>query len=351
MDNIKIYTEAKIINKENIEFKDNIIIDDFSFIYAKKRIRIGNNVHIACFSSVIASEEEIIFEDFSTISQGVRLFTATDDFKDGGLCNSTIPKEFRNLKSGKIILKRFSIIGANSVVLPGVIIGEGVSVGANSVVTRDLEDWGIYIGNKRIGERNKEKVLENYKNYENFKNKVSNKYPKNYLKNFPLILYDNGFPMDLPYVSSGVMVDNISKLLIDSYFLDESYKQRCIKITYNNFDEKGWAGVVWHNPANDWGDKPGGHDLTGAQKLIIEARGETGEELVEFYVGGGTKHNAKYPDTTKVCSGRIKLNKQWTEYSIDLTGQDLTRIKTGFQWVTGWSNKPVTFYLNNIKYV
>ena len=44
-------------------------------------------------------------------------------------------------------------------------IGEGVSVGAGSVVTKDLAPWGIYIGNSRVGERNKLAVLENYKSY------------------------------------------------------------------------------------------------------------------------------------------------------------------------------------------
>jgi len=46
-----------------------------------------------------------------------------------------------------------------------VTIGEGAMVGANSVVTRDLEPWGIYVGNKRIAERNKHAVLENYETF------------------------------------------------------------------------------------------------------------------------------------------------------------------------------------------
>lgn len=57
------------------------------------------------------------------------------------------------------------LIGGNSVILPGVTIGEGASVGAGSVVTKDLEPWGVYVGNKRIGWRNKEEVLKNYKKF------------------------------------------------------------------------------------------------------------------------------------------------------------------------------------------
>jgi acetyltransferase-like isoleucine patch superfamily enzyme len=38
-------------------------------------------------------------------------------------------------------------------------------VSANSVVTRDLLPWGVYIGNKHTSERNKTAVLENYKRF------------------------------------------------------------------------------------------------------------------------------------------------------------------------------------------
>ena len=42
---VTIFEETKIVGIENIEFGQNIIIDDFVFIYAKKKIKIGNNVH------------------------------------------------------------------------------------------------------------------------------------------------------------------------------------------------------------------------------------------------------------------------------------------------------------------
>ena len=47
------------------------------------------------------------------------------------------------------------IIGTNSTILPNVTIDEGSSVGAHSLVTKDLESWGVYVGTpvKRIRER------------------------------------------------------------------------------------------------------------------------------------------------------------------------------------------------------
>ena len=48
-------------------------------------------------------------------------------------------------------------IGANCTIMPGVTIGEGAVVGANALVNKDLDPWGIYVGVpcKKIGEREK----------------------------------------------------------------------------------------------------------------------------------------------------------------------------------------------------
>jgi len=161
---VKTFEYTKIIGLENIEFGHNIIIDDFTLIYAKKKIKIGNFVHIASFSSITGGNY-LELGDFSAVSQGCRILTATDDFKDFGFGNSTIDNNFRNITSLPILIGKFCIIGANCVVLPGVKIGEGATVGANSVVTNDLKPWGIYIGNKRVGWRKKEEVLRTYKNF------------------------------------------------------------------------------------------------------------------------------------------------------------------------------------------
>lgn len=162
--NVKTFEDTKIIGIENIDFGKYVIIDDFVLIYAKKKIKIGNHVHIASFTS-ISGGGEFIMGDYSAISSGCRIVTGTDDFIDGGFGNSTISNEFRNVHVGDIHIGKFAIIGGNSVILPNVNIGEGASVGAGSVVTKDLEPWGIYVGNKRIGWRNREKVLKNYEKF------------------------------------------------------------------------------------------------------------------------------------------------------------------------------------------
>ena len=161
---VKTFEFTKIIGLENIDFGKYIIIDDYVFVYAKERIKIGNYVHIASFTS-ISGGGELVMEDFSGFSSGCRIVTGSDDFKEGGFGNPTISEAFRNVHTGKIHVGKFAVVGSNSVILPDVTIGEGATVAAGSVVSKDLEPWGIYVGNRKVGTRDKEGVLKNYERF------------------------------------------------------------------------------------------------------------------------------------------------------------------------------------------
>ena len=107
VEGVKTFEFTKIIGLENIEFGKNIIIDDFTLIYASGKIKIGNYVHIACFASITGGAE-LILEDFVAISQGCRILTGTDDFIDGGFGNSTIDEKYRNTKENQLKYVNFA---------------------------------------------------------------------------------------------------------------------------------------------------------------------------------------------------------------------------------------------------
>jgi galactoside O-acetyltransferase len=104
-------------------------------------------------------------QDFTCISHGTRVFTASDDFKSYGFGNSSIDKKYRNIKKAPVIMEKFSLVGANSTILPGVVIGEGATVGAGSVVTKNLDPWGVYLNNRRIADRDKVGVMNTYEKF------------------------------------------------------------------------------------------------------------------------------------------------------------------------------------------
>jgi galactoside O-acetyltransferase len=159
--NVRIYTLAKILHPEVISIGNNVIIDDFVFLNGGKNTCIGSYVHIASFCSIIGGGE-FVMEDFSGLSAGCRIVTGTDDFSGSSLTNPTVPLEFRNVERSFVRIEKHAIVGSNTVVLPGVTVGEGVAVGACSLVTRDLEPWTVNVGvpAKPIGKRPKEIILD-----------------------------------------------------------------------------------------------------------------------------------------------------------------------------------------------
>lgn len=156
--NVRIKKNVGIFFTEYVSINDNVRIDDFTIIVAgAPGIKIGSHVHIAshCY---LAGSAGIILNDFSGLSPGVMIFSASDDYSGKKLTNPTVPREYIGGKSGTVILEKHVIIGAGSIILPDCVLGVGCSVGSMSLVTESLEPWGVYVGipARRIKERSKD---------------------------------------------------------------------------------------------------------------------------------------------------------------------------------------------------
>lgn len=161
----------------------------------------------------------------------------------------------------------------------------------------------------------------------------------------PLVVYAEAGDK-ISYYPSGYMGDTGNIKMADNDTSNPHSGKTALKAQYTAGG--GWGGVVWQNPANDWGDQPGGFDLSGAKKLTFWARGEKGGEKVSFSYGLLDK--AKNPDSSKAEMKDVMLTKEWKQYTIDLDGKDLSQIKTPFTWVLGGQGEPVTFYLDDVKF-
>ncbi|MCX3067007.1 acyltransferase [Cetobacterium somerae] len=141
--NVLISDKCSIYSPEKIEIGNNVRIDDFSILSGD--IKIGNYVHIAAFSALFGGAG-IIMEDFTGISSRVTIYSVSDDYSGEYLTNPTVPNKYKKVQSEQVILKKHSLVGASSIILPGVTLGVGTSIGANSLVTKSTEDWTIYFG-------------------------------------------------------------------------------------------------------------------------------------------------------------------------------------------------------------
>jgi len=157
------------------------------------------------------------------------------------------------------------------------------------------------------------------------------------------------------FVPSGYMPDGQCIKQMDNWQENCQQGKTCIKVAYDiacSTKGNGWAGVYWLNPADNWGDRKGGFNLTGAKKLVFWARGDKGGETIAEFKIGGVGISRDFPDSDTVGIGPVILSKTWKEYSIDLRGRDLSYVSGGFAWVANVENNPesCTFYIDNIYY-
>ncbi|MEK6728030.1 MAG: hypothetical protein AABY28_05110 [Candidatus Omnitrophota bacterium] len=170
------------------------------------------------------------------------------------------------------------------------------------------------------------------------------------------VVYSDKNARDNHYIPSGWMGDYGDIKLNDQAMDNPHSGATSMQFSYSakKSQQKGWAGVYWQNPANNWGSKKGGFDLTGMTKLTLWARGVKGGEVIQkFKVGGiGIEPKATYQDSTEVETEPIELTDIWKQYTINLAGKDLSYISAGFGWVTTSDLNPdgATFYIDDIKF-
>lgn len=141
--NVLVSQKTSFYSPENISLGDNVRIDDFCILSGN--ITLGSHVHISAFSALYG-RFGIRMEDYSGLSPRCTLFSAMDDFSGEYLIGPMVDESKTHLTGGLVHIKKYSQIGAGSIIFPSIIIEEGVAVGALSLVMQNLEAWTIYVG-------------------------------------------------------------------------------------------------------------------------------------------------------------------------------------------------------------
>lgn len=149
--NSLIIPPYKIWNKKRISIGKGVRIGSFAFLAVSDKfqtqkfeptlilgdsVSIGANLFISCIDKVEIEKNVLI-------SHRVFIGDHEHDFMDS---NTPIIKQPLK-KTGKVLIKEGSFIGVNSVILPGVTIGKNCFIGASSVVTKDVPDYSVAVGN------------------------------------------------------------------------------------------------------------------------------------------------------------------------------------------------------------
>lgn len=118
--------------------------DTKTILFAKEkgRIIIGNNVGIS--NTSIVANDKIVIEDNVLIGGNCKIYD--HDFHSLNF-DERMRQHDRGIRHAPVRIKNGAFIGAHTIILKGVTIGEKSVVGAGSVVTKDIPDGEIWAGN------------------------------------------------------------------------------------------------------------------------------------------------------------------------------------------------------------
>ncbi len=142
--NVQISRKASFYGAGNIAIGNNVRIDDFCLLSGK--ITLGNYIHIAAYSAIYGGTAGVTLGDFSTLSSRCTVYALTDDYSGETMTNPTVPAAFKNVTEAPVTIGRHVIVGAGSTILPGAHIGDGVALGAHSLLIKPADGWHIYAG-------------------------------------------------------------------------------------------------------------------------------------------------------------------------------------------------------------
>jgi acetyltransferase-like isoleucine patch superfamily enzyme len=104
-------------------------------------ISIGKGTSIAG-ACVISAVRRVVLEEEVLLARNVYISDHMHKFTE-----SNVPILAQGVdKISAVLIKRGAWLGQNVVVCPGVTVGEGSVVGANSVVTQDVPDFSVAVG-------------------------------------------------------------------------------------------------------------------------------------------------------------------------------------------------------------
>lgn len=146
----------------------------FSVFIREDRITLGDNVHLGP-KTEIDGTGDVEIGNGVIFGPEVCVYTRNHNFNSDDL--SALPFDNKFLV-GKVIIKDYVWIGRRVVILPGVTIGKHAIIGAGAVVSKDIPDYAIAVGNpaKIIKYRNVEPINRLLKEdnpfvYQKFKHK------------------------------------------------------------------------------------------------------------------------------------------------------------------------------------
>ena len=121
---VQVDETVRVFGAQHVAIGSHVRIDCFAVITAgPERVSIGDHVHLGVGTCLFGTAG-IEIGDFTSLSSRVSVYSTDDDYGGGRLSGPTVPLDFRSVHSSRVVLERHALVGAGSVILPGVRIAE-----------------------------------------------------------------------------------------------------------------------------------------------------------------------------------------------------------------------------------
>ena len=125
----RISSKAWILDKKKLKIEDNVWINHYARIDTTSGVEIGEGCQIGYGACILSHSSHI----------AIRLLG--EHYMEIALADRA-GYIFKPVKIGK-----YTFVGGGSCIMPGVTVGKGCVIGVNSVVTHDIPDYSIAMGN------------------------------------------------------------------------------------------------------------------------------------------------------------------------------------------------------------
>jgi acetyltransferase-like isoleucine patch superfamily enzyme len=133
---------VRVVNPSRLQFGNSVVLQQDVLVecHLEGRLVVGDDVHVSRGGVIACGKGELFIGDHTIIGE----YTSIRNSQHGTRRSQIIraqDEDCRALRIGRDVW-----IGRGCAILPGVTIGDGAVVGANSVVTRDVEAFAVVAG-------------------------------------------------------------------------------------------------------------------------------------------------------------------------------------------------------------
>jgi galactoside O-acetyltransferase len=148
--NVLIDLGVTIWAPQNVSVGDYSHLDTNVKIEGNGPVSIGSCVHVAS-NVLLQGRGGLTISDYADIAAGSLIYSGVNHYTDGQTdryyeMSSCAPADRQFVRCAPVRIEKSAFIGMNSVVMPGVTVGEGAVVGACSFVNRDVAPYKIAAG-------------------------------------------------------------------------------------------------------------------------------------------------------------------------------------------------------------